>query len=199
MKLQTICVFCGSNHGVDIAYEMAAKALARTLVQSQRKLVYGGGKIGLMGVMADTVIELSGHITGVIPHILVDKEQAHPKLSQLEIVANMHERKARMMALSDAFIALPGGLGTFEELFEILSWSQIGLHQKPCGVLNVNGFFDPLLSLLQANIAAGFMRKKHSDLLISHSTPEELLMALEHYHPPQVVKWLPRGKSDIAA
>lgn len=197
MNLRIICVFCGSNYGVNPLYEKLAKDFGYLLATSGRTLVYGGGKIGLMGVIADAVLEKNGKVIGVIPQILVQREQAHSNLSHLEIVKDIRERKARMMALSDAFVALPGGLGTYEEFFEALSWSQIELHKKPCGALNVNGFFEPLLQLLKANVAAGFMRQADCSLLLTHPEPDKLLTALENYQPIRMKKWLPRGTSDV--
>jgi len=197
MNLRAICVFCGSNYGANPLYESLAKEFGYLLAASGRTLVYGGGKIGLMGVVADAALAKGGKVIGVIPQILVEKEQAHPNLSCLEVVKDLHERKARMMVLSDAFVALPGGLGTYEEFFEVLSWSQIKLHEKPCGALNINGFFEPLLQLLKANVVAGFMRQADCSLLLTHIDPGKLLAALENYQPIRIKKWLPRGTSDL--
>src|SRR5262245_55803245 len=143
-----ICVFTGSRRGVRAEYADAAKQLGRALVQRGYGLVYGGGKVGLMTIIADTVLDLKGHVTGVIPDSLVGKEVAHRGLSNLRVVGSMHERKALMAALSNGFIAMPGGIGTMEEFFEVLSWAQLGLHEKPCGLLNVCGYYDPLMQFI---------------------------------------------------
>ena len=151
-----ICVFTGSRHGASTAYADAAEQLARDLVERGFGLVYGGGNVGLMNVIADAVLELGGHVTGVIPNALVSKEVAHRGLSELRVVNSMHERKALMAELSDGFIALPGGIGTMEEFFEVLSWAQLGIHNKPCGLLNVSGYYDPLIQFLDQRGVAGF-------------------------------------------
>lgn len=193
--MKSICVFCGSNFGSDPAYEAAAKTFGKLLATTGRALVYGGGRIGLMGVVADAVLENGGYVTGVIPEVLVDKEQAHPNLSKLEVVPDMRERKARMAELSDAFVALPGGLGTYEELFEMLSWAQLRLHEKPIGVLNTLGFYDNLVNMLNSTVSAGFMREANRSLLVSENNEEALLKALESYQPSHSHKWLARGES----
>lgn len=192
--MKSICVFCGSNFGSDPAYEEATRSFGKLLAQSGRSLVYGGGRIGLMGVIADSVLENGGHVIGVIPEVLVDKEQAHPNLSQLEVVSDMRERKARMAELSDAFVALPGGLGTYEELFEMLSWAQLRLHEKPIGVLNTLGFYDSLLQMLNTTVSAGFMREANRSLLVAENNGQALLNALENYQPSHSHKWLARGE-----
>ena len=170
-----ICVFTGSRHGARSEYAEAAKRLGRELVARGYGLVYGGGKVGLMTVIADTVLELKGHVTGVIPSSLVSKEVAHLGLTALRVVDSMHERKALMAELSDGFIAMPGGIGTMEELFEVLSWAQLGLHDKPCALLNVAGYYDPLLRFLDLGVAQGFIKPKHRELLLEESDSARLL------------------------
>jgi uncharacterized protein (TIGR00730 family) len=175
--LKKICVFTGSRHGASPAYADAAKALARDLVARGFGLVYGGSNVGLMTVVADTVLGLGGHVTGVIPD--VSKEVAHTGLSELRVVASMHERKALMAELADGFIALPGGIGTMEEFFEVLSWAQLGIHNKPCGLLNVAGYYDPLIQFLDGAVAQDFVKPKHRALLIVETQPIVLLDRFE--------------------
>ena len=170
-----ICVFTGSRHGLRPEYAAVAKQLGRELVARGYGLVYGGGKVGLMTVIADTVLELNGHVTGVIPNSLVSKEVAHLGLTDLRVVDSMHERKALMAELSDGFIAMPGGIGTMEELFEVLSWAQLGLHEKPCALLNVAGYYDPLIQFLDHAVEQDFIKPKHRALLIVESDPGALL------------------------
>jgi uncharacterized protein (TIGR00730 family) len=170
-----ICVFTGSRHGASTAYADAAEQLARDLVERGFGLVYGGGNVGLMNVIADAVLELGGHVTGVIPNTLVSKEVAHRGLSELRVVNSMHERKALMAELSDGFIALPGGIGTMEEFLEVLSWAQLGIHNKPCGLLNVSGYYDPLIEFLDHAVSQDFVKPKHRALLIVEHDPMTLL------------------------
>ena len=170
-----ICVFTGSRHGAMPAYADAAKQLARDLVERGFGLVYGGGNVGLMNIIADAVLEHGGHVTGVIPNALVSKEVAHRGLSELRVVNSMHERKALMAELSDGFIALPGGIGTMEEFFEVLSWAQLGIHNKPCGLLNVSGYYDPLIEFLDHAVSQDFVKPKHRALLIVEHEPMTLL------------------------
>ena len=170
-----ICVFTGSRHGAMPAYADAAKQLARCLVERGFGLVYGGGNVGLMNVIADAALELGGHVTGVIPDSLVSKEVAHLGLSDLRVVQSMHERKALMAELSNGFIAMPGGIGTMEELFEVLSWAQLGLHEKPCGLLNVAGYYNPLVEFLDRAVTQDFLKPKHRALLLVESEPAILL------------------------
>jgi hypothetical protein len=174
-----ICVFTGSRHGARSEYTEAAKRLGRELVARNYGLVYGGGNVGLMTVIADTVLELKGHVTGVIPDSLVSKEVAHGGLSELKIVNSMHERKALMAELSDGFIAMPGGIGTMEEFFEVLSWAQLGIHEKPCGLLNVFGYYDPLIQFLDHAVGEDFIKPKHRALLVVESEPAKLLDRFE--------------------
>lgn len=170
-----ICVFTGSRHGASTAYADAAEQLARDLVERSFGLVYGGGNVGLMNIIADAVLDLGGHVTGVIPNALVSKEVAHRGLSELRVVNSMHERKALMAELSDGFIALPGGIGTMEEFFEVLSWAQLGIHNKPCGLLNVSGYYDPLIEFLDHAVSQDFVKPKHRALLIVEHDPITLL------------------------
>ena len=191
-KWNRICVFCGSNSGSRSAYTKAAVDLGRWLAQEKLSLVYGGGRVGLMGSIADAVLEEGGEVIGVIPESLVRREVAHTGLTDLRVVQTMHERKALMAELSDAFIALPGGFGTLDEFCEILTWAQLGLHKKPCGLLNVEGYFDPLLALFDRAVADGFLHPKHRSMLITAGDPERLLEEMVKYRAPEVEKWLAR-------
>jgi uncharacterized protein (TIGR00730 family) len=188
--LKTICVFCGSNPGVRAEYTQAAISLARFLVAEKIRIVYGGGNVGLMGVLADAALAEGGHVIGVIPDALVAKERAHRRLPEMKIVRSMHERKALMADLSDAFIAMPGGYGTFEEFCEVLTWTQLGLHQKPCGLLNVEGFYDPLLRMFDHAVAEGFLKPPHRSMVLSESRPEPLVSRLRESELPSVDKWI---------
>ena len=187
--LRSICIFCGSSVGARREYEAAAARIGRLLAERGVRAVYGGGNIGLMGVMADAALAAGGEVIGVIPQMLVDKELAHNRLTELRIVTSMHERKALMAELSDAFIALPGGLGTFEELFEVLTWVQLGIHHKPCGCLNVAGYFDPLSALLDHAVGETFVLPQHRQLLVTSSDPAELLAMLAGQRPARDEKW----------
>jgi uncharacterized protein (TIGR00730 family) len=190
-----VCVFCGSSPGARPAYRAAAHALGAALARRGIGLVYGGGRVGLMGTVADAVLAHGGRAVGVIPAALVAREAAHEGLTALHVVESMHERKALMARLSQAFVALPGGLGTLEELCEVLTWSQLGLHAKPCAVLDVEGYFDPLLALLDRAVAEGFVRPEHRALLIEERDPERLLDRLARAHAPQVEKWIDERRS----
>ena len=172
---RNICVFTGSRRGARLEYSEVAKQLGRDLVARNYGLVYGGGNVGLMTVIADTVLELNGHVTGVIPDALVSKEVAHRGLTELRVVNSMHERKALMAELSDGFIAMPGGIGTMEEFFEVLSWAQLGIHEKPCGLLNVAGYYDPLVEFLDHAVQQDFVKPKHRALMIVECEPGKLL------------------------
>lgn len=174
-----ICVFTGSRHGARAEFADAAKLLGRELVARGYGLVYGGGNIGLMTVIADTVLELNGHVTGVIPDSFVTREVAHQGLTDLRVVQSMHERKAVMVELSDGFIAMPGGIGTMEEFFEVLSWAQLGLHEKPCALLNVCGYYDPLIQFMDHAVGEDFIKPKHRALLIVENEPVKLLDRIE--------------------
>jgi len=182
-----ICVFTGSRHGIRTEYGEAAKELGHKLVERGYGLVYGGGKVGLMTVIADSILKLEGHVTGVIPNSLMSKEVAHRGLTDLRVVNSMHERKALMAELADGFIAMPGGIGTMEEFFEVLSWAQLGIHEKPCGLLNVLGYYDPLIRFLDHAVAQDFIKPKHRALMIVAEEPGKLLDGFERVwtaHPP---------------
>jgi len=173
--LRRVCVFCGSKHGARPQYTEAARAMAAALVAAGVDLVYGGGRVGLMGVVADAVLEAGGEVIGVIPDHMSDREIAHYGLTDLRVVGSMHERKALMYELSDGFVALPGGLGTLEELFEITTWSQLGLHAKPTGLLDVAGFYGPLVAFLDQLVSEGFVSERHRRLLRVAAEPNALL------------------------
>jgi uncharacterized protein (TIGR00730 family) len=185
-----VCVYAGSNPGTDPAYAEAARALGNELAARGIGLVYGGGKVGLMGVIADTVLAAGGEAIGVMPQGLVDREIGHPGLTELKVVGSMHERKALMAELAGAFVALPGGIGTLEELIEVYTWSQLGIHDKGCGVLNVRGYYDGLVAFLDHAVAAGFLRAQHRAVLTVAEDAAELLDALAAFEPPRVTKWL---------
>src|SRR4051794_36438523 len=189
-EIRRLCIYAGSNTGRDPAYAQAAEALARLLARRGIGLVYGGGKVGLMGVVADAALAEGGEVIGVIPQDLVDREVGHDGLTELRVVGSMHERKALMADLSDGFIALPGGAGTLEELIEIYTWSQLGLHAKPMGVLNVEGYYDGLAALLDHAVREGFLRPQHRAALHTAATPDELLQRFAGWRPATVGKWL---------
>jgi uncharacterized protein (TIGR00730 family) len=190
MQLASVCVFCGSNFGRDPVYRQAAKAFAELLVERGMTLVYGGGNVGLMGVLADTVMDGGGKVVGVIPQSLVDREVAHHGITDLQVVVGMHERKLRMYEQSDAAVALPGGAGTFDELFEAFTWNQLGIHFKPVGLLNVGGYFDPLIAMLDRTVDQGFLRREQRELLVVADNGPELLAALASVEPSGVPKWI---------
>lgn len=182
--MQRVCVYAGSNKGIREEYQVAAHALGRELVRRNLGLVYGAAQVGLMGVIADSVLAAGGEAIGVMPRALFRREVAHPRLSKLYETSSMHERKAMMAQLADGFIALPGGFGTLDELFEIITWAQIGIHHKPIGLLNVMGFFDPLLALVQHTAAEGFVSSIHTGLLVHSDDAATLLDKLTDYAPP---------------
>jgi uncharacterized protein (TIGR00730 family) len=184
MDIRSLCVFCGSSVGNRPEYAAAAAEVGRLLGQRGIRLVYGAGNVGLMGILADAALVAGGEVIGVIPQMLVDRELAHRGITELRIVGTMHERKALMAELSDAFLALPGGLGTFEELCEALTWSQLGIHAKPCGALNVGGYFDHLSQLLDHAKQEGYVPAANRDLLIVHDHAAELLDRLVQGLPP---------------
>ncbi len=188
--MKSICVYCGSSPGGRPEFAEGARALGRVLVERDLQLVYGGGRVGLMGIVADAVLELGGQVIGVIPKALATRELAHPGLSQMHVVGSMHERKALMAELSDAFVAMPGGIGTFDELFEIWTWGQLGLHRKPCGLLNVHRFYDGLVRFLDHAAAEGFLQPLHRQMLIEAACPAELLDRLADYQPPATRQWI---------
>jgi uncharacterized protein (TIGR00730 family) len=190
MSFQRICVYCGSNHGARPAYAAAARELGTLLAQRGIGLVYGGGRVGLMGTLADAALAAGGSVIGVIPQVLVAKEVAHLQLTELRVVDSMRERKAMMAELADAFISLPGGFGTLEEFSEILTGMQLGLHQKPHALLNVEGFYDPLLAFFDHAAAESFIRPAHRELVIAEPEPARLLDLLARARPPLVEKWI---------
>lgn len=193
--IKRICVYCGSSAGRRPEYAAAASALGQELARRGIGLVYGGASVGLMAVIADAVLAAGGEAIGVIPNALVTKEVAHHGLTELITVTSMHERKARMAELSDGFIALPGGLGTLEELFEMLTWGQLGFHSKPCGLLNTGGFFDGLLAFLDHAAEQQFLRERHRHMLITADHPSQLLDSLLSYEAPAGDKWI--GNNEI--
>jgi hypothetical protein len=188
--MKRIAVYCGSNKGVRPEYTAAAQELGTLLAREKIELVYGGGALGLMGVVADAALKAGGHVIGVIPEKLVIKEVVHEKLPDLRVVKSMHERKALIAELSDGFIAMPGGYGTFEEFFEILTWSQLGWHQKPFGLLNVAGFYSQLIPFLDHATAEGFIRPKHRELAMVESDAGKILQRMREFKPPTEVKWV---------
>lgn len=188
--MRRICVFCGSLPGANPAFAAGARALGRLLAARRIGLVYGGGSVGLMGAVADAVLDAGGEAIGVIPQALCRKEIAHTGLSELHVVDTMHQRKALMAELSDAFIALPGGIGTLEELFEVWTWAQLGLHRKPLGLLNLDAYFDPLTTFLERMVAMGFLQAAHHELVLVDTEAERLLARLAAYRPLAAPKWI---------
>lgn len=192
--MRRICVFCGSSDGERPEYRELARGMGRTLAERGLELVYGGGNVGLMGALADAALAAGGRVTGVIPDGLLAKERGHRGVTELEVVGSMHERKARMAERADGFVALPGGLGTLEELAEALTWSQLGIHRKPCGVVHAGGYFDPLIAFLDRAVDEGFLRPANRAVLLVAETPAELLDAFESYRPPRVKRWLEQAE-----
>jgi uncharacterized protein (TIGR00730 family) len=190
--MKAVCVYCGSSDGAKPLYREAAKSFGRALVGANLSLVYGGGKVGLMGVIADEVMAAGGHAIGVIPELLVNKEVGHDGLSELHVVPDMHHRKKMMADLADAFVALPGGAGTLEERFEVFTWAQLGYHRKAVAVLNIDGFYDPLISMLEHTVQEGFMRQTYFDILQIDSDPAALIAKLQRYQPPVADRWADR-------
>lgn len=188
--MKSITVFCGSNSGVRTEYADAAKSLARLFVEKNIRLIYGGGNIGLMGIIADEVMSLGGEVVGIIPKSLDDKEVGHRQITELKIVGSMHERKAAMAEIADGFIAMPGGIGTFEEFFEILTWAQLGFHDKPCGILNVANYYDGLLALCDNAVREGFLRPVHRELILSDADGKSLIEKMESFRPQNLEKWI---------
>lgn len=193
--IRRICVFCGSNAGSDPAYADAARNLGLLFAREGIGLVYGGGSVGLMGEVADSVLSAGGEVIGVIPHALWAREVGHRGLTDLRIVETMHERKAMMADLSDAFIALPGGLGTLEEIFEIWTWAQLGLHAKPLGFLDVNGFYSPLMQFLDRAVRERFLKEPHRAIALVDEDAEGLLRKFDAWRPPRVEKWITREET----
>ncbi len=188
--MNSVCVFCGSSAGSRPSYAGTAREMGTAIARSGLTLVYGGGKVGLMGAVADAALEEGGEVVGVIPEALVAKEIAHSGLTKLHVVGSMYERKMLMNDLSDGFVALPGGYGTLEEFLEVLSWAQLGIHGKPCALLDVDGFWEPLASLFDHAIAEGFVHPDHRSLVLTESDPRRLLDAMDRYAPPATKKWL---------
>ncbi len=193
-RIKRVCVFCGSSSGVRPEYAQAAAELGREIANAGMGLVYGGAQVGLMGVVADAVMAAGGHVSGVIPRALVQRELAHTGLNKLHVVGSMHERKAMMADLADAFILLPGGFGSWEEFCEIITWSQLGLHQKPCGVLNVAGYYDALMQLCSHAVQEGFVRAAHGELVIVESSVAPLLARLATAPVLTEVKWVKKAE-----
>ena len=193
--MKRVCVFLGSSPGKQPEYAEAAERLSRELVRRNLGLVYGGANLGLMKILADTVLAEGGEVIGVIPKMLVEKEIAHQGLTDLRVVGSMHERKALMADLSDGFIALPGGLGTFEEFFEVWTWGQLGLHAKPCGLLDTCGYFHRMIQFLDHAVEERFLRQENRDLLLWASDPATLLDLFEKYRPSYVPKWVDRDQT----
>lgn len=187
--LRRVAVFCGARPGARAAYAEAAASLGRCLAARGVGLVFGGGRVGLMGVVADAVLAAGGEATGVIPHGLLAREIGHEGLTRLHVVGSMHERKALMADLADAFVALPGGIGTLEELMEAWTWGYLGIHRKPVGLLNVEGYYDALLAWVDRAVADGFLREVHRELLLTSTEPDDLLARLAAYAPPELPRW----------
>ena len=193
--MNRVCVFCGSSPGEKPRYAAMAQRMGTLLAQRGLTLVYGGGNVGLMGVLADAVLEHGGQVIGVIPQALMDLEVGHTGLGDLRIVGSMHERKALMADLSDGFVALPGGIGTLEEFCEVLTWAQLGMHAKPCGLVNVDGYFDHLIAFLDHSVRERFFRPEHRSMVLLEEDPAALLDRFERYRPPQLEKWIDRRSS----
>src|SRR5690554_4810041 len=195
IELKKICVFCGSSDGNDFAITESAQILGEIFARRDITLIYGGAKIGVMGTLAKSVLKSRGNVIGVIPNFLKKKEVVHLGLTQLISTENMHERKLKMQEASDGFIALPGGMGTLEELFEIITWLQLGLHKKPIGLLNVNGFYNDLINLLENMVRKGFLSIENYNLLLVDSSPIQLLKKMEEFKRPEVPKWLNKDRA----
>jgi uncharacterized protein (TIGR00730 family) len=193
--MKRICVFCGSNAGADPVFLETAETVGEFLARKGIELVYGGGRVGLMGKVADAVLANGGRVTGAIPESLAIKEVAHAGLSEIHIVDSMHERKALMAELSDGFIALPGGFGTFEELCEIITWAQLGIHQKPCAILNVAGFYDNLIAQIEVSVSQNFIRDEHRRLVLVESEIGRLYDLMKNYEPPVIEKWIDKSST----
>jgi uncharacterized protein (TIGR00730 family) len=189
-ELSSICVFCGSNRGADPAYLKAAEAVGRGLAHRGVRVVYGGGRVGMMGAVADAAREAGGEVVGVMPRQMIDREIGHTGIDDLRVVDSMHERKALMVELADAFIALPGGIGTLEELFEVYTWAQLGIHAKPLGLLDVAGYFRPLVAFLDHSVQERFLRPQTRTLLAVSDDLDDLLAELETWEPPTQHKWM---------
>ena len=191
-RLNSICIFCGANHGLDPVYEKVARDVGRQLALEQRQIVYGAGSVGLMGVIADAALAEGGYVVGVIPTFLKEKEVDHKGIQEVIVTDTMHVRKQTMVDRSEGFIALPGGLGTLDELAEILSWAQLGVHRHPVGILNVNGYFDQLIAFVDHSVAQGFVRQENREIILVDDDLTRLLAKMEAYEAPDVEKWLNR-------
>lgn len=188
--MKSVAVFCGSSSGSDNIFREQAVALGQTLARQEIQLIYGGADVGLMGAIADATLDAGGKVTGVLPRFLRSKEIAHKKLTELILVETMHERKMKMDELCDGVIVLPGGYGTLEEFFEMITWAQLGLHKKPVAVLNINGFYDDLIRLVQIMVDKGFLKKANQDMLLISSSIDDLLQKMKNYQPTLVGKWI---------
>lgn len=188
--MKKLAVFCGSKDGASPLFKEAAATLGTVLAQQDYGLVYGGSRVGTMGAVADAILAANGQAIGVLPHFLQEKEIAHPNLTKLHLVESMHDRKAKMAELADGFIILPGGPGTMEEFFEVFTWAQLGLHEKPCGILNIDGYYDPLIALFKQMETQGFIIPEHAAMLLVESTPEALLERFRQYEAPHVKSYL---------
>lgn len=188
--MNRVCVYCGSNPGRDGAYLEATEAFGQEAARRNIGVVYGGASVGLMGALADAALDAGGEVIGVIPDALLEREVAHDRLSDLQVVSSMHERKRAMVDLADGFVALPGGLGTLEEIFEVLTWAQLGFHEDPCGLLDVAGYYSNLVAHLDHAADEGFVRPHHREMILVESEPATLLDRFTDYEPPQVEKWL---------
>ena len=193
--MKRICVFCGSSSGEDPRYLEAADRFGNILAREGIELVYGGSRVGMMGRLAAATLQAGGKVVGVIPGAVMNRELAHQELTELRVVKSMHERKSEMADLSDAFVALPGGLGTTEAFFELLTWAQLGLHQKPCAMLDVAGYFQPLVRFFDHMAHEGFMARPHRDMVLVEEDPEELVRRLRSYQPPATPRWIAPGQT----
>lgn len=193
--MRNVCVFCGSSPGARPVYAEAAREMGRLLAARNLGLVYGGGAVGLMGIVADAVLDAGGAVVGVIPQALADREIAHRGLTELHVVQSMHQRKALMASRADVFVAMPGGFGTYEEFFEAVTWTQLGVHRKPCGLLNVEGFYDPLIQFLDLAEHERFVRPSHRATVVAEATPDALLDRLAAVVLPDLPKWIDVGES----
>lgn len=195
--MKSLCIYCGSNYGINPEFEAQTRVLGNAMAERGITLIYGGAKVGLMGVIADSVLSGGGKVIGIIPKKLVDKELAHLGLTELHVVDSMHERKTKMADLAEAFVALPGGIGTAEELLETYTWSQLGFHLKPCGVLNIGGFYDGLLAYLDRMVTEKFLRAEVRKQLAVSDNPVMLLDMLQQARPEVLDKWFERGKQEV--
>lgn len=189
-SIQSVCVFCGSTPGREPAYGAAAVELGSILAREGITLVYGGGNVGLMGALADAALANGGRVVGVVPHSLAKKEVAHQGLTELHVVDSMHDRKAMMGAMGDAFVALPGGLGTLEEIFEVVTWAQLGIHDKPCALVNIAGYYDKLIEFLDAAVERQLIKTAHRQMILVEPAVAQMLARLRAYDPPRVEKWI---------